>query len=75
MMSNTKSLAEQIAGLSPEERAEFFKDFTQEEIKDLMFDWDFWARPDQTFPENPELYDVFLFLAGRGWGCQGPVLW
>lgn len=70
-----QSLAEQVASLPQEQRKEFFADFTEEEIKDLMFDWGFWARPDQTFPEYPEDYDSFLFLAGRGWGCQGPTLW
>ena len=32
----------------------------------LLYDWQFWARPDQIAPEW--LWRVWLILAGRGWG-------
>lgn len=61
-----KSLAEEVAALKPEERAELFKDYTQEDWDRLQYDWGFWGRPEQSPPDGD--WHIFLALAGRGWG-------
>ena len=61
-----KSQAELVAMLSPEERAEVFKDFTEADFEALQFDWGFWGRPEQSPP--PGDWHMFFALAGRGWG-------
>lgn len=62
----SKSQAELVAELSPEQREEIFKDFTEKEFEALQHDWGFWGRPEQTPPEGD--WHIFLALAGRGWG-------
>ena len=39
---------------------------TPEEISNLAYDWDFWARPNQLPPEG--LWNTWVVLAGRGFG-------
>lgn len=58
------SLAQKIAQLSPEEQVEMLKGM---DPATLMWDWSFWGRPEQQFPED-DSWDVGLFLAGRGAG-------
>jgi len=64
--------AKQLRKLTPESRAEFFVSLNDEESAVLMYDWEFWARPDQMMPEallSPEgEISTWLALAGRGWG-------
>lgn len=65
-MSDNKSLAEKVAELPEEERAELFKDYTEEQWRALEYDWGFWGRPTQSPPEGN--WHIFLALCGRGWG-------
>lgn len=55
-----------IASLPEKERNKFFENLTEAEAKALEFDWDFWARPDQSIPEGDWI--KWMILAGRGWG-------
>lgn len=59
-----KSLAMQIAELSPEEQAIALEGIDPD---DLIWDWSFWGRPEQFFPDTDD-WDIGLFLAGRGSG-------
>lgn len=59
-----KSIAEQVAELSEEEREAILMDFDMENLK---WDWSFWGRPEQIMPNNHD-WDIALFLAGRGAG-------
>ena len=59
-----KSLAEQLAMLSEEDRAEVIADLDPEA---LQWDWRFWARPEQLAPDDTS-WSIFLALAGRGFG-------
>lgn len=45
---------------------EVLSDLTDEQALDLLYDWDFWSRPDQRIPDGD--WHVWLALAGRGWG-------
>lgn len=40
--------------------------YSDEQAEALLFDWLFWARPNQLLPE--EDFDLWFLLAGRGWG-------
>lgn len=40
---------------------------TSDQIRQLLYDWKFWARPNQLAPTN-EIWNIWLVLAGRGWG-------
>jgi len=40
---------------------------TADEITQLMYDWEYWARPNQLQPINANWY-IWLLLAGRGYG-------
>lgn len=35
--------------------------------KAILYDWKFWARPDQIMPDH-ESWFIYLLLTGRGWG-------
>ena len=62
-----QSPAERLAALSKPERAAFLATLTDEQAAALMQDWDgFLARPEQIEP--PGDWEVWLALAGRGWG-------
>lgn len=58
-----QSLAEDIADLELEEQEETLAGVSRLE---LLYDWDFWARPKQKRP--PGDWYVWLNLAGRGYG-------
>ena len=60
------SLAARVADLSVEDRAEFWASLSDQEQAALLYDWDFWARPEQMYPEGDWL--VWLLLGGRGAG-------
>ena len=61
------SLAERLAALPTEQRAQALAALTEEEAAALVYDWrGFLARPDQCAPEGE--WDIWLALAGRGWG-------
>jgi phage terminase large subunit-like protein len=58
-----KSIMEQLALLSPEERALALQDMDPEY---LLWDWSVWGRPEQQAP--PGDWNIWLVLAGRGFG-------
>lgn len=61
-----KSLAEEVAELSPEEYAEIFKDFTEKDFEMLQYDANFWLRPEQKIPDGD--WFITALVAGRGFG-------
>jgi predicted phage terminase large subunit-like protein len=60
------SLAQSIASLPPEERRRLLRRLKPEAVKELLYDWKFWARPNQLAP--PGDWRTWLVLAGRGFG-------
>ena len=60
------SLAARLAQLPEAQRAELLKNTTPEVAAELLFRWDFWARPEQLPPRCNWL--IWLVLSGRGWG-------
>jgi phage terminase large subunit-like protein len=61
-----KSLAEEIAALTPEEQAEIFKDYTDADYEKLNYDANFWLRPEQKIPDGD--WFITALVAGRGFG-------
>jgi phage terminase large subunit-like protein len=59
-----KSIMEQLALLSPEERAEAMLDVDPDS---LIWDWTVWARPEQIAPPGID-WNIWLVMAGRGFG-------
>lgn len=59
------SMAETIALAPPEERDELLATLSDDELENLLYEWRFWARPEQIPPLE---YYIWLILAGRGWG-------
>src|SRR5215217_7050052 len=66
MQKETRSQAEIVAAMTPEQRAELFADFTEEQLDNLMYDADFWLRPDQKIPDGD--WFITALICGRGWG-------
>lgn len=60
------SRAEFLASLPKHEREVFLLSLTPEQAEDMLWDWHFWARPDQLAP--PGEWATWLALAGRGFG-------
>lgn len=58
--------AKSIASLTPFARKKILTALTDDEIRSLLNDWRFWARPEQLPPEGD--WRIWLFLAGRGAG-------
>jgi phage terminase large subunit-like protein len=58
--------ASSLASLPEEQRRQFLASLTPTESQVLLYDWPFWARPDQLPP--PGDWSVWLLLAGRGFG-------
>jgi phage terminase large subunit-like protein len=58
-----KSIMEQLASLSSEERAAALEGMDPEA---LLWDWSVWGRPEQLEPEGD--WNIWLVLAGRGFG-------
>jgi phage terminase large subunit-like protein len=61
-----KSLAEEIAALTDEERAEIFKGYTEKDFENLQYDAKFWLRPEQMVPDGD--WFITALVAGRGFG-------
>jgi len=62
-----QSVAQQLANLTPDDLSAVLADLTEAEAQALLYDWrGFNARPDQIAP--PGDWDVWMALAGRGWG-------
>lgn len=62
----TYSLAESMSFLPDDERAAILNDLSEQQAHDLLFDWKFWARPEQLPP--PGNWRIWLVMAGRGFG-------
>lgn len=62
-----QSVAEKLAALTTDQRAEALAKLTGTEAEALMHNWrGFLARPDQVMPEGD--WDIWMVLAGRGFG-------
>jgi len=61
-----RSPAENLAALGKENLGEFLRDLREEECQSLLYDWKFWARPNQLAPRGD--WFCWLVLAGRGFG-------
>jgi len=59
-----RSLAEEIAALTPEEQAEIFANYTDEDYKKLQYDANFWLRPEQKVEDGD--WFITALVAGRG---------
>jgi phage terminase large subunit-like protein len=59
-----KSLAQLIAAMSDEEKAEVLAGLDPEA---LQWDWSFWGRPEQQRPTGDD-WNIWMYLAGRGAG-------
>lgn len=64
--AQTASLADRLAALSDEERADLLSPFKGYQLEQLEHDWRLWARPGQMVPPGDWL--CWLVLAGRGFG-------
>ena len=60
------SPAQLLASLSEEEKQEWLRSLTPEQMAELKWHWPFWARPNQIPPEGD--WNTWLVLAGRGFG-------
>jgi phage terminase large subunit-like protein len=60
------SPAVSLASLPPAERAAILADLSDDEVAQLEYDWQFWARPNQLAPGGD--WRTWLLLAGRGFG-------
>lgn len=60
------SIASRLASLTAEERRGVLATLTEDEAKEALVNWRFWARPDQQAPEGK--WSGWLILAGRGYG-------
>jgi phage terminase large subunit-like protein len=55
-----------IALLPEATRQQLIASLTDEEAVALLYDWQFWARPNQLIPKS--VWNAWLILAGRGYG-------
>jgi len=60
------SLAEVVGALPDDDRLALFKALSNDDCEELLYDWQFWARPGQLAPSGNWL--CWLVLAGRGFG-------
>jgi phage terminase large subunit-like protein len=60
------SLAQILANMPEDERAEALSKLSKRALAALKYDWNFWARPNQLEPEGD--WTTWLILAGRGFG-------
>lgn len=63
----SKSPAQILASLPPEEREAWLAELSKEDRAALKYNWKFWARPEQLYPTGDH-WNVWLALAGRGFG-------
>lgn len=62
----TSSLASSLASLPESQRNEVLASLTEAQANELLWDWRFWARPNQIAPEGD--WATWVALAGRGFG-------
>jgi phage terminase large subunit-like protein len=65
-MPKESSLVKSITSLPKKERDRIINSLTQEEAEDILYDWEFWARPKQLPPPGDWL--TWMIITGRGWG-------
>lgn len=61
-----KVSASDLRELSDEEFNKIIQELGPDLAEELLYNWKFWARPDQLEP--PGRYKIWMPLAGRGWG-------
>lgn len=49
------------------QRASLIAELSQREAEQVLFDWDFWARPEQHEPAG-DWWTTWAIITGRGWG-------
>lgn len=64
---DVNSVAEFITALPENKRERLINGLDEKQVERLYHSWWFWARDNQTPPED-EWWDVWLLLAGRGFG-------
>lgn len=64
----TSSLAASLASLPDADREAALANLTEADARGLLYDWQFWCRPEQLAPDTPEPWQNWLILTGRGWG-------
>lgn len=64
---NALALAQSLVHATEDQVREVFRGFGDAQALSLLWDWKFWARPEQLLPEDEE-WDTWLILSGRGWG-------
>ncbi|MDD7973435.1 DNA-packaging protein [Roseinatronobacter alkalisoli] len=62
----TSSLLHSMLSLSEPERHKVLATLTESQAAELLYDWNFWGRPNQQLPAGD--WFVWMILAGRGWG-------
>lgn len=61
-----KSRAQILAEMPKDKQKIMLQSMTEQDLKNLQYDWSFWGRPKQQPPEGSWL--TWLILAGRGFG-------
>lgn len=65
------SLAESLMDLPVAEQQKILTEISDEDADQLLYDWEFWRRPDQIIPAtlpNGKPWRTAVANAGRGWG-------
>jgi len=65
-MPQGSSPAEYLASLPESKRASYINGLSEETKAALLYEWKFWARPEQLPPTGD--WDIWVYLAGRGTG-------
>lgn len=65
-MRGSLSQAALLASLPEAQRTAILQELSEQQAKELAFDWRFWGRPEQLEPEGD--WSTWLVLAGRGYG-------
>lgn len=65
-MPNASCLADWARSLTNDEKIRHVGKLSDDQALQLLFDWSFWARADQTLPGGD--WQTWLLLAGRGFG-------
>jgi len=66
MISTNQALVTNLINLPLDKREAFICSLTDQEVNALIYDWTFWARPNQ-LPPNGDWF-IWLLLSGRGFG-------
>lgn len=66
-MVSAESIASRAADMTREELQAYLDQLEPEELENLLYDWSFWARPNQ-LPPDGDKWRTWLLLAGRGFG-------